>query len=160
MPARVIVRRRRQAFEVLWQRYVAELGEPQTPAATMLLIDLIHQQNRYFNPRRWRVHPNADRNVELVNQLLDSDDARFYTLTRMTKACFNYVLGRIQTHVVFQMAEMGPRRRIGIPMQLFVFCYTLGRCIDTDAGSVIANLSHGISHYSYTPQSRPLLLCQ
>ena len=85
--------------------------------------------------------------MELVNQLLESDNARFYTLTRMTKASFHYVLSRIQ-YVILQMVEMGRRWRIGIQMQLCVFCYSLGRCIDTDASSVIAILSHGTAHQS------------
>ena len=146
MPAKVIVRRRQEAFEVLWQRYVAELGAPSSAAAGLLLLEIIHEDNRYFHPKRWSVHQHADSNVELVNKLLDADDARFYTLTRMTKACSHYVLSRIETHSVFQGAEMGPRRRIGVQMQLFVFCYSLGRCLDTLASSVIANLSHGTAH--------------
>ena len=131
---------------MLWQRYVAKLGAPSSAAAGLLLLEIIHEDYRYFHPKRWSVHQHADSNVELVNKLLDADDARFYTLTRMTKGCFHYVLGRIETHIVFQGAEMGPRRRIGVQMQLFVFCYSLGRCLDTLASSVIANLSHGTAH--------------
>ena len=57
MPSLISRRRRQDAFNALWQRYVEEHGESALAAAAVILAEHIYMENRYFCPRTWSVSP-------------------------------------------------------------------------------------------------------
>ena len=146
MPSLISRRRRQDAFNALWQRYVEEHGEPISAAAAVILAEHLYMENRYFCPKTWSVSPFSQQNADFLNGLFAGDSIRFYEYTRMTRDCFSYVLRKIEGCEEFSSGLMGPKHRTSVALQLFTFCYTLGKGSDSRASSVVATLSHGSVH--------------